>query len=189
MSDEAIEALRKSKENPFRHFAYDKIIADKEILPIITQYLFAFLEYERLQSQYRAVPVNGVSDGYADHKMIRLITWLPMWKRNMIRILKRQQRPMFDRLLLEYVASVADELACSDMVGEFQDDYDGEMFDPVIGTPGWFKDLGKEEREQWLAEEQDWEAQVDTMTEGELSQEQELRDTVGNILKHRRKEK
>ena len=191
LSDEAIEVLRKSKENPFRHFAYDKIIADKEILPIITQYLFAFLEYERLQSQYRVVPVNGVSGGYADHKMIRLITWLPMWKRNMIRILKQQQ-PLLDRLLLKYVASVVDELACSDMLGEYnaEDDYSDESFDrSEVGSPEWIEDFGKEEYEQFLKEQREWWAQFDeSELEQERAKEQKTYDIIGEILELRRKE-
>lgn len=70
LSDEAIEVLRKSKENPFRHFAYDKIIVDDKILPGITNYLFAFLEYLRLKSIFRVVPCKGVGDGLADRMMV-----------------------------------------------------------------------------------------------------------------------
>ncbi|WP_455557908.1 helix-turn-helix domain-containing protein [Agathobaculum hominis] len=192
LSDEAIEVLRQSKENLFRHFAYDKIIADKEILAVITQYLFAFLEFERLKSQYRVVPVNGVSGGYADHKMIRLITWLPMWKRNMIRVLKQQQ-PLLDRLLLEYVVSVADEPTCSNMVGEYnnEDDYSDESFDrSEAGSPEWIEEFGKEEYEQFLKEQSEWWAQFDeSELKKEHAEEQKIYDIIREILELRKKEK
>lgn len=96
LSDEAIEVLRKSKENPFRHFAYDKIIVDDKILPGITNYLFAFLEYLRLKSIFRVVPCKGVGDGLADRMMVKIMTHLPEWKSNVINEMKK---PLMERLL------------------------------------------------------------------------------------------
>lgn len=110
----------------------------------------------------------------------------------MIRVLKQQQ-PLLDRLLLEYVVSVADELTCSDMVGEYnnEDDYSDESFDrPEVGSPKWIEEFGKEEYEQFLKEQSERWAQFD---ESELKKEhaEELKtyDIIWEILKLRRKEK
>lgn len=183
LSDEAIEVLRRSKENPFRHFAYDKIIVDDKILPGITNYLFAFLEYLRLKSIFRVVPCKGVGDGLADRMMVKIMTHLPEWKSNVINEMKK---PLMERLLLEYVANVVDEQKCNSIVNEYEY-YHEEWPEPKIEFEDEEYEITVEDDfdyDEWLAGCKEAEKEMAI----EEQKGQNRYDVIQKVLEYRQKE-
>lgn len=188
LSDEAIEVLRQAKGNPFRHFSYDRIITDKVILPAITQYLCAFLEYERLNSRYKVVPSYGLSNGYADKKLVAIMTRLPEWKETAIAALKERSQLM-EQLLLEYVASVVDERECNIVTYRPSDEeiewmnYDPTEYDEEHEE--YWANLTDKDIDELVQREEELKAEAAI----EAQKERNRIDIIEEVLAYRRKKK
>lgn len=112
LSDESIQTLQYVTKRFNSRIAVNEILKNPEIIVKLVNYLCAFLEDERKNSRFRGVPLKrNLGDNYADANLVRLIEFLPLWKKDTIERIKND-KGLLDKMLVQYVANLADEEKC-----------------------------------------------------------------------------
>lgn len=175
LTDKAIQTLEKVSSSFITRIALNAILEDKKILQRLINYLCSFLEDERKVSKFRNIPLRRIlSSGYADSNLVRLIEWLPLWKKDTVDRIKADSE-LLNEMLVKYVANLTDEQLCRQEAERFACEID---FDDL--------EAGDTTDEEWNAYLDECDVQnleTDEEAENEYMKElEEMHDAVYEVL-------
>lgn len=174
LTDKAIQTLSGVSSSFITRIALNAILEDKQILQRLINYLCSFLEDERKVSRFRNVPLKRtLAGGYADSNLVRLIEWLPLWKKDTVEQIKKDSY-LFDQMLVMYVANLANEDLCREEIEgpyDYDEELDEEPFD--LSEEDWNAYLEECETERLKSAEED---------ELYLKEMKEMQDAICEVL-------